>query len=209
MSFYPVLLDWNDIPCLVAGGGAVARHKAEMLCAHGADVTVVSPEICEELRRLPVRLVERGVDAEDVNGKCFVVDATGSEEAERLLSEACRSRRIPFNSACRVDDGTAVFPAVRQEGRVIVAVSTLGASPAACAYLRDELAAHVPEQIDSILDVMADLRPLSRAWFSEQKDRKKFLQRCLNAMLETGNPLAEESIQMIRQEIIDQKEITI
>ena len=40
VAFFPLLIDWQGVPCLVAGGGAIARHKAELLCAHGAAVTL-------------------------------------------------------------------------------------------------------------------------------------------------------------------------
>ncbi len=203
MSFYPIVLDWQDVPCLIAGGGAVALHKAELLCSHGADVTVAAPVICREIRDLPVRILERPVTAEDAADKRLVVDATGDAEAEKLLSDACRANGIPFNSACRVDDGTAVFPAVHRTGRTVVAVSTLGASPAACACLRDALAARVPEEMDAILDVMAELRPLSREWYSRQGDRKQFLHRCLDAMLAEGRPLRREEIESLRQPDIE------
>ncbi len=198
MSYYPIVLDWQGLPCLIAGGGAVALHKAELLCSHGADVTVAAPDVCPEIRALPVRILERPVTAEDAADKRLVVDATGDAEAEKLLSEVCRARRIPFNSACRVDDGTAVFPAVHRTGRTLVAVSTLGASPAACAGLRDALAAQVPEEMDAILDAMADLRPLSREWFPLQKDRKRFFHGCLDAMLKKGGSLSQKEIEAIR-----------
>ena len=206
MSFYPILLDWQDVPCLIAGGGAIALHKAELLCAHGADVTVVAPAVCPELPALPVTIHRRSVTAEDVIGKRLVIDATGDEGAEELLRDACRAYGVPFNSACRVGDGTAVFPAVHQTGRTVVAVSTLGASPAACTRLRDKLAAHVPEEMDAILDDMAALWPLSRQWFDDQPVRKRFLHRCLDEMLKIGRPLAPEEIDPLRQEIIEEHE---
>ena len=202
MSFYPILLDWQGVPCLIAGGGAIALHKAELLCAHGADVTVAAPVICPGLSALPVTVCLRRVTAEDVIGKHLVIDATGDEGAEELLRRACRADGIPFNSACRVGDGTAVFPAVHETGRTVVAVSTLGASPAACTRLRDKLAAHVPEEMDAILDDMAALRPLSRQWFDDQPVRKRFLHRCLDEMLKKGRPLAPEETEVLRQEII-------
>ena len=205
MSYYPILLDWQGVPCLIAGGGAVAARKAKLLSDQGADVTVVAPQVCEEIRKLPVRILERCVTAEDAAGKRLVVDATGSAEAEAMLSALCRREKIPFNSACRVDDGTAVFPAVHRTGRTLVAVSTLGASPAACAYLRDELAAHVPEEMDGILDAMVELRPLSRAWFPLQTDRKRFFKGCLSAMLRKGGPLTDPEIEAIRREAEDTK----
>ena len=203
MGFYPLLIDLQGLPCLVAGGGALAKHKVELLVGQGAAVTVVAPEISPEIRALPVAAAERRVRAEDAEGKALVVDATGDADAERLLREACRRMHIPFNSACRLGDGTAVFPAVHQTGRTVVAVSTLGASPAACTRLRDQLAAHVPKEMDAILDGMAALRPLSRQWFDDQGARKRFLHRCLDEMLKQGRPLAPEETEVLRQEIIE------
>ena len=201
MAYYPILIDWKDVPCLVAGGGSLALHKAELLAQQGADVTVVAPEICEEIRALPVNVQLRRVTAEDVSGKALVIDATGDAAAQKLLSQSCRSLRIPFNSACKVDDGTAIFPAVHKKGRTVVAVSSLGGSPAASAKLRDRLAVDVPAEMDAILDRMADLRPLSREWFASQPDRKTFLHRCLDAMLASGRALNDEEIREIRMSI--------
>ena len=188
MAYYPILIDWQDVPCLVAGGGSLALHKAELLTQQGADVTVVAPEVCEEIRALPVNVQLRRVTAEDA-------------AAQKLLSQSCRSLRIPFNSACKADDGTAIFPAVHKKGRTVVAVSSLGGSPAASARLRDRLAEDVPAEMDAILDRMADLRPLSREWFASQPDRKTFLHRCLDAMLASGRPLNDEEIREIRMSI--------
>ena len=201
MAYYPILIDWKDVPCLVAGGGSLALHKAELLAKQGADVTVVAPEVCEEIRALPVNVQLRRVTAEDVSGKALVIDATGDAAAQKLLSQSCRSLRIPFNSACKVDDGTAIFPAVHKKGRTIVAVSSLGGSPAASARLRDRLAEDVPAEMDAILDRMADLRPLSREWFTSQPERRTFLHRCLDAMLASGRPLNDEEIREIRMSI--------
>lgn len=201
MALYPILIDWQDMPCLVAGGGTLALHKAALLCAQGAAVTVVAPDVCRSILALPVTVHRRTVTAEDVEGRLLVVDATGDTAAEKLLREACLARNIPFNSACRGEDTTAVFPAVHRQGRTVVAVSSTGASPAASARLRDALAEHVPAQMDEILDCMAALRPLSRAYFDHQPTRRRFLHRCLDAMLTNGRPLAPEEIEALRQAI--------
>ena len=200
MALYPIFIEWQDMPCLIAGGGAVACRKAELLCAQGAAVTVVAPEICPALLALPVTVHRRTVTAEDVAGQSLVVDATGDEGAEALLREACRAARVPFNSACRGDGGTAVFPAVCRKGRTVVAVSSTGASPAASAGLRDRLAQHVPARMDDILACMARLRPLSRTYFDQQPTRRLFLRRCLDAMLTADRPLGPEEIEAIRRD---------
>lgn len=206
MALFPVLIEMKDMPCLVAGGGKLALHKAELLCTQGARVTVVAPEICEEITRLPVTFFCREVADDDTEGMFLVVDATASDQAERILREACSRRNIPFNSACKGDDTTAVFPAVHRQGRTVVAVSSTGASPAASTWLRDRLAEQIPDRMDDILERMAGLRRLSREYFSEQPVRRTFLRRCLDKMLKCNRPLTADETEEIRQAVVSDKE---
>ena len=190
MAFYPILIEWQGAPCLIAGGGRIALHKAELFCAHGADVTVIAPELCPEILALPVRTEKRPVRAEDAEGMLLVVDATGSPEAEAVLRPVCGERHIPFICAGHGEACSAILPAVFRKGRTVVAVSSAGASPAASARLRDYLAGQVPEKMDEILDAMAALRPLSHRFFAEQPTRRRFLHRCLDRMLTENRSLS-------------------
>jgi siroheme synthase-like protein len=201
MAFFPVFIEWEDVPCLIAGGGPVAFHKAELLYSQGADVTVVAPTICPELQALPVRVHLRKVAKEDVSGKRLVVDATGDADTAMLLQRVCREQHIPFNSASRAEGGTAVFPAVYREGRTMLAVSGLGASPAASAMLRDLLAEHIPACMDEILDAMAELRTLSRDAFDNQPVRSQFLHRCLDEMMREQRALRPEEVLQIQHDM--------
>ena len=206
MAMYPVLIDWKDIPCLIAGGGRIALHKAEILCAQGANVTVIAPDICPEILTMPVNVIHRKVVAEDAEGKFLVVDATDDPAAEKLLSAFCRDRHIPFNSACRGEDCSAVFPAVYRRGKTVLAVSSLGASPAASAWLRDSLAGCIPTRMDEILDDLALLRQKSREWFPEQSVRRRFLYSCMNAMLNHDQALLPEEIDTLRKSVEQETE---
>lgn len=204
MAFYPILIELQGAPCLVAGGGALALHKAKLLLEQGAQVRVVAPEICPELAALPVQLTYRKAEAADVGGMLLVMDATGDAEAERVLSEACREARIPYNCAGHGAACTAILPAVYRQGRVTLAVSSLGASPAASTYLRDRLAAEIPGEMDAILEEMERLRALSKARFSAQPTRRRFLRRCLDAMLSRRAVLAPAQTEEILAEFEDE-----
>ena len=201
MAFYPVLIEFDGASCLVAGGGQIALHKAKLLIEQGADVTVVAPQICDEIKALPVRMALRKVAAEDAEGKMLVVDASGSPEAEALLSEACRRLGVPYNCAGHGSSCTAMFPAVFRKGRTVVAVSSQGASPPASAWLRDELSAHVPENMDEILERMAEVRIISRESFSSQPVRQEYLHRCLAKMLKSEALLTDADELRIRENI--------
>ena len=200
MSYYPIMIDWQGVPCLLAGGGRIALHKAELLCAQGADVTAVAPELLPELLALPLRAEKRAVRASDVEGKLLVVDASGSPEAEAALRPACLERHIPYICSGHGEACTASLPAVYRQGRTTVAVSSAGASPAASAWLRDRLAAQVPEKLDEILACMAALRPLSHGFFAEQSVRRRFLHRCLDRMLAENRSLTGSEIEAARLE---------
>ena len=60
-SYYPVMLDVSERPCLVVGGGPVAARKARGLLECGASVTVIAPLLSDEMESLSLRLhaVER------------------------------------------------------------------------------------------------------------------------------------------------------
>ena len=195
------MIELGGAPCLIAGGGRIALHKAGVLAAQGADVTVVAPQICEEIMALGVRAELRPVRAEDAEGKMLVVDASGSSEAEKILSEACKRLHVPYNCAGNGELCTALFPAVFQKGRTVVAVSSQGASPPASAWLRDELSAHVPENMDEILDRMAEVRVISKESFSSQEIRKRYLHACLDKMLKSGKILDRTEEFDIREKI--------
>ncbi len=191
MSFFPVLIELENEPCLIAGGGAIALHKAEVLLREGADVTVIAPEVCKELEALPLKIERRCVTEEDAKDRILVVDASGSKEAEELLSKACREHHIPYICSGHGEACTAIFPAIFRKGRTTVAVSSLGASPPASAWLRDELASYIPENMDCILERMAELRKVAKENIGTQEKRKEFFHKCLAAMLEDGHVLSE------------------
>ena len=47
---FPINLNLDGRPCLLIGGGPIATRKAAQLLACGADLTVIAPEITDELR---------------------------------------------------------------------------------------------------------------------------------------------------------------
>ena len=49
---FPLYIDLNGNNCTVFGGGRAAAARVATLLEFGAKVTVISPTICDELRRL-------------------------------------------------------------------------------------------------------------------------------------------------------------
>ena len=108
-------LEVEGRPVLVAGGGPVAARRATALAADGAVVTVVAPELCEDLRDLvadgSVRWHERTVAESDLDGVWLVHAATGDRAANAELCRWATGRRIWSVDASAAGNGSALAAA--------------------------------------------------------------------------------------------------
>jgi siroheme synthase (precorrin-2 oxidase/ferrochelatase) len=76
---YPVNLVVEGRPVLVVGGGRVAVGKVRRLVEAGAAVTVVAPEVAEEIVAMDVAVERRPYARGEVAGYRLAVTATGTD----------------------------------------------------------------------------------------------------------------------------------
>jgi len=161
---YPVNLVVDGRPCLVVGGGRVAARKVEGLRACGADVHVVAPEVCQEIRaRADVSWEERAYRASDLAGRRLVVSATSSPEVNRAVYLDAEAAGIWVNGADDPDNCSFTLPAVVRRGSLMLTVSTGGRSPALSSWLRRRLEAEVGPEYEVLLDLLSAARESIRA----------------------------------------------
>lgn len=163
---YPVMLDLAGRNCLVVGGGAVAARKVRRLSGCDAIVTVIAPDLCEDLSiavssELVIWSDERYSAIPDLaHGEkwAFVVAATDhSPTNQRVVTEAERLG-IWANNASARNGGAASLPAYRTAGQIGVAVSTNGVHPGAALWLAELLEKQVPAGLVELLDLLVELR---------------------------------------------------
>jgi precorrin-2 dehydrogenase/sirohydrochlorin ferrochelatase len=156
---YPICLSLEGKPCLVVGGGAVALRKVRSLLGAGAEVTVVSPEFCEELRQLAgVRRVERTFDEGDAAGALLVYAATDDATANSAVAAAARKQRALVNVVDTPAECDFIVPSTLARGELTISVSTGGASPALARRLRLELEEQFPPAYADFVALLAELR---------------------------------------------------
>ena len=156
VAYYLAALDLRGRRCLVAGGGAVARRKAQGLLAAGADVLVVAPEVGD---MPPGAAVERrAARLADLDGAVVAVCATDDPAINAALAREARRRGVLVNVVDDPDAGDFTVPAVLRRGALQIGVSTGGASPALAQRLRDELAERVGDEYGGLADLLASLR---------------------------------------------------
>jgi siroheme synthase-like protein len=176
-------------PCLVVGGGPVGARKAASLVASGAIVTVVSPELCEDLADLPVRLERRRYRPGEAAGYRLVIAATGDPSIDGQVYADADGAGVFVNAA---DDPAACsfyMPAVTRVGPVSVGVSTAGVSPWLAGWVKRRVAAALPEQIAVLAEIVGDARTAIRAagLSSEGLDWSGLVDGSLWPLLEAGD----------------------
>lgn len=188
MKYYPIYLDIRDKPCVVIGGGPVAERKVISLIDAGARVTVISPKVSVAVDKMKqdgkITVVERSYQDGDLDGVFMAYAATDDEGINGLVAEEANRRKVLLNVADTPALCDFIVPSVVERGRLSIAISTSGASPAFAITLRKELEKMYGEEYAVFLEVMAAIRQklLTRGLESD-KNRKIF-----NELASSGIP---------------------
>ena len=145
----PVNLLLAGRPCLVVGAGRIAARKIGHLIEVGANVTVISPEICDE--EVKVWVDEQRVTHQsrifgvgDTAGFALVFAATNNRLVNRQVLDDCRKHGV----LCSCVDGhwaqsDFTTPAISRHGNLMLTVSTGGHSCRQAKLIKDNLAKHI------------------------------------------------------------------
>ena len=160
MSYFPLMVQLEDAPVLLVGGGRTAFHKAKILVDFGARVQVVTPELLSEFRELPVRWESRTFQPEDLDRGDWIltVAATNHREVNRTVSRLCREKRIPVNVVDDPELCSFIFPALIREGEVVCAVSSGGRNPLVAQYVKKKIRQALPEGLGALNEKMGIFR---------------------------------------------------
>ena len=187
MDYYPIFVDLKGRPVLVVGGGSVAEGKVQGLLAAHAEITVIAPQLTDTLRELVdskrIQHTAREYQPGDLDdcSICFVATDDGAINAR--VAADCRARGVWVNAADDPANCDFILPAVVRSGKVVVAASTGGASPAMARRLREELTAFVAEGYAPLTDLLADVRKEVRA--ASFRVEPETWQRAIDAKLRT------------------------
>jgi precorrin-2 dehydrogenase / sirohydrochlorin ferrochelatase len=138
--YYPVFLNIKAKKCVVIGGGAVALRKVSSLIEHGASVTVVSPEICAELRSLTetglIQWVRHNYQPSDLENISLAIVASNDNDVNFAAAKEARGKGILTNVVDEPGLSDFIVPSSVQRDDVAIAISTGGSSPALARKIR-------------------------------------------------------------------------
>ncbi len=163
MALYPIFIEAKGRKVLVIGGGHVGAEKVRGLLAGEADVTVVAPELIDELRQHAaaghIRHVTRKYEESDLDGGWeWIMVATDDGAINAEVAHAAKKRGLWVNAADDPKNCDFILPAVVRKGKITLAASTSGSSPALARRLREELEAYLTEDMPALADLLAEVR---------------------------------------------------
>ncbi|MEA3437510.1 MAG: bifunctional precorrin-2 dehydrogenase/sirohydrochlorin ferrochelatase [Thermodesulfobacteriota bacterium] len=162
MRYYPVSLDIKNRNCLVVGGGGVGTRKVMTLLDCGAKVTVVSPDVRENLLELSdsglIVLEKKPYRETDLAGMFLVIGTTDDEELNRQISIDAEKLNVLCNIADRPKVCNFILPSIVNRGDLTISISTSGKSPALAKRLRIELEEQFGNEYAELLRLMGAIR---------------------------------------------------
>ena len=137
-------LDVTGRRVVVAGGGPVAARRATALARDGAVVTVVAPQLCEDLLDAvadgQVSWVDREVEESDLAQAWLVHAATDDPGVNAQVAQWATARRVWSVCASDAELGTARTPATTEHAGLLVGVVSTGQpDPQRATRVRDQL----------------------------------------------------------------------
>ena len=163
MALYPIFVEAKGRRVLVIGGGNVGAEKVRGLLNAEADITLVSPELLPELREHAeagrIAHIARAYREADLDGGYeFVMVATDDGAINAEVAAAGKRRGIWVNAADDPANCDFILPAVVRKGKITLAASTAGTSPALARRLREELEDYLTEDMPALADLLAEVR---------------------------------------------------
>lgn len=197
MNFLPIFLNIREQASLVVGGGATATRKVELLLRANAKVTVVAPQLTEQLQKWvnEGRIIHRAdyFAPSDLQHCHLVIAATNDKAVNEQVSTLAQAQCTPVNVVDQPQLCSFIMPSVIDRSPVQIAISTGGASPVLARLLRARLETLIPAAYGHLAEFVASFRDKVKQHLSFNERRsfwETVLQGPIAEMLLSGHTLA-------------------
>ena len=182
LSRLPVFFDLTNKRTIIAGGGAGAAWKAELLAASGAHVDVIAPEFGDEMLALFARGAAAGSlfpivrhwSKDDFRDCAIAVgdfEIAAEAEAFRL---AGRAAGVPVNTIDKPETCDFQFGTIVNRSPVVIGISTSGAAPILGQTVRQKIETMLPRALAEWGALARDLRDRVMGRLRQGAERRKF-----------------------------------
>jgi precorrin-2 dehydrogenase / sirohydrochlorin ferrochelatase len=155
-SLYPIHLHLKGRKVTVIGGGKIAERKIRGLLETGALVEIISPDITltiqELIKSYPIEWKQKSYSDEDVSDAFMIIAATNDRSVNLSIARAYQNKLV--NIADDPEASNFLIPSVVKRGKLVISVSTGGASPILSTRIRAKLEEDFDERYEKYLDFL-------------------------------------------------------
>ena len=162
---FPVFLKLNELHTVLIGAGNIGLEKLTAVLQNSPDatVTVIALAFLPEVHLLAARhkgvtILQKAFSDNDLDEADLVVAATNNSELNRFIRQAAHDRKLLINVADRPELCDFYLSSIVKKGDLKIAISTNGKSPTIAKRLKEVLNESLPDELDTTLQQMNQLR---------------------------------------------------
>jgi siroheme synthase-like protein len=164
-QLFPIFLKLNDLHTVLIGAGNVGLEKLTAILNNSplAKVTVIAKIFSPEVHALAaeyegVTVIQKSFIDTDLDNADIVVAATNDNELNAYIRDSAHERKLLVNVADQPALCDFYLGSIVQKGDLKVAISTNGKSPTIAKRLKEVLNEGLPQELDTTLQQMSELR---------------------------------------------------
>ncbi len=209
-KLFPILVDIKDKKCVIIGGGTVAERKIKTLLKYGAKITLISPEINDNIKEIvkkgEIKHIKAEYKKEYIKNAFLVIAATSNDKLNAQIAKDakflvnCVSGQYSLNSNGLLYN----VPAILHKGDLTIAVST--EFPALSRIIRDEISKFYGREFALYIKYLKKLRKEIQKKIPDIKRRQTIFRKIaskkiVSILKQYGFKKAKKEIEKIIYEI--------
>ncbi|QCI17234.1 uroporphyrinogen-III C-methyltransferase [Buchnera aphidicola (Aphis helianthi)] len=186
MDYLPIFLDLKYKNVLVVGAGDIALNKIKLLLRSNALISVISKNMCSEIRCLLVQKkifwIAREFKTSYLKNFFLVIAATSNSELNKKIFQKCNKFKILINVVDDQSKCSFIFPSIIDRSPIVIAISSGGKAPVLLRLLREKIESILPMRLGNIAKIAGDWRSIIKKRFSNLLERKHFWEKLFNSV---------------------------
>ena len=178
LRYLPITFDLAGGHVAVAGNGATALRKLELLSRTQARITLFSPD--PAFTASGVAHVAAYPTAEDLDKVTLLFVVTGDKREDERLAALARAARVPINVVDRPHLSTFAMPALVERGSLTVAIASDGFAPVLAQRVRALIDAVLPRSFANLGELARSVRSQVLGRLPGNAARRRFWWRVLD-----------------------------
>jgi len=209
MDHLPIFLNLKNARALVVGNGTIAARKADLLLRAGCSLTVIAPELSEELVALTDKYSFEhktgDLRADDLTGCVVVFGCCQDDAVNQKLYDLATEAGILVNVSDNTEKCSFIMPAVVDRTPLLIAISSGGTSPLLIRSLKAHFETTIPAAYGRLAEFAGSYRERIKNLIPNLTRRRRFWESMISGpVAEHVFSSQEEQAGMLMDKLLDE-----